>query len=181
VRPQLEQRAYLDDFWDRADVEGDGDTEVQQAVRFALFRVLQAENRAIPAKGLTGPGYDGHTLWDTETFVLPRAEPHHCRPASTLRWRQGTLPLALGRASRLGLEGAAFPGPTIAGQECSGYWPAGTAAFRVSAGIAIAALHHIDATGDQESARDTGMDLLDRNRLAAALAGPPRRPGPVPH
>ncbi len=25
----------------------------------------------IPAKGLTGPGYDGHTFWDTETFVMP--------------------------------------------------------------------------------------------------------------
>ena len=24
-----------------------------------------------PAKGLTGPGYDGHTFWDTERFVLP--------------------------------------------------------------------------------------------------------------
>src|SRR5438552_2411360 len=68
------QRAYLNDFWDRAHVQFDGDTEVQQAVRFGLFHVLQAgaraENRAIPAKGLTGPGYDGHAFWDTETFVL---------------------------------------------------------------------------------------------------------------
>ena len=65
-----EQRAYLDEFWERADVELEGDTELQQAVRFALFHVLQAgaraEQRAIPAKGLTGPGYDGHTFWDTD-------------------------------------------------------------------------------------------------------------------
>jgi hypothetical protein len=44
---------------------------VQQAVRFALFQVVQAaaraEQRAIPAKGLTGRGYDGHTFWDMET------------------------------------------------------------------------------------------------------------------
>ena len=64
------QREYLDDFWDRADVEIDGDAELQQAVRFALFHALQAgaraERRAIAAKGLTGPGYDGHTFWDTE-------------------------------------------------------------------------------------------------------------------
>jgi alpha,alpha-trehalose phosphorylase len=70
-----EQRSYLDDFWDRADVEVDGHTEIQQAVRFALFHVLQAgaraEGRAIAAKGLTAPGYNGHTFWDTETFVLP--------------------------------------------------------------------------------------------------------------
>src|SRR5581483_8729146 len=69
------QRAYLDDFWSSADVELDGDTELQQAIRFALFHTLQsgarAEQRAIAAKGLTGPGYDGHTFWDTERFVLP--------------------------------------------------------------------------------------------------------------
>ena len=31
----------------------------------------RAEKRAIPAKGLTGHGYDGHVFWDTESFVLP--------------------------------------------------------------------------------------------------------------
>ena len=54
------QHQYLDDFWDRSDVELDGDAELQQAIRFGLFHVLQAgargEQRAIPAKGLTGPG-----------------------------------------------------------------------------------------------------------------------------
>ena len=74
------QRRYLDEFWDRADVELDGDSELQQAVRFALFHILQAgaraERRAIAAKGLTGPGYDGHAFWDTESFVLPGAHLH---------------------------------------------------------------------------------------------------------
>src|SRR5262249_1794716 len=59
------QRGYLDDFWTRADVEIEGDSELQQAVRFGLFEVLsagaRAEGRAIPAKGLTGTGYDGHS------------------------------------------------------------------------------------------------------------------------
>jgi alpha,alpha-trehalose phosphorylase len=140
-----EQRAFLDAFWDRADVEVDGDPEVQQAVRFGLFHVLQAgaraEDRAIPAKGLTGPGYGGHAFWDTETFVLPMLNftiPDAA--ASALRWRHATLPLALDRAAQLGLAGAAFPWPTIAGQECSGYWPAGTAAFHVNADVAVAAV-----------------------------------------
>jgi alpha,alpha-trehalose phosphorylase len=160
-----EQRAYLDEFWDHADVEVDGDTEVQQAVRFALFHVLQAgaraENRAIPAKGLTGPGYSGHAFWDTETFVLPMLNfmvPQAA--ASALQWRQSTLPLALDRAAQLGLKGAAFPWRTIAGQECSGYWPAGTAAFHINADIAVAAVRYVEVTGDEEFARDTGMDLL---------------------
>jgi alpha,alpha-trehalose phosphorylase len=160
-----EQRAFLDDFWDRADVEIDGDTEVQQAVRFGLFHVLQAgaraETRAIPAKGLTGPGYDGHAFWDVETFVLPvltLTAPDAA--ASALRWRQSTLPAAIERAAQLGLQGAAFPWRTIAGQECSGYWPAGTAAFHVNADIADAVVRHLDATGDEAFDRGTGMDLL---------------------
>ena len=69
------QRGYLDEFWARGDVEVEGDPEIQQAVRFSLFHVLQAgaraEGRAISAKGLTGPGYNGHSFWDTETYVLP--------------------------------------------------------------------------------------------------------------
>jgi alpha,alpha-trehalose phosphorylase len=160
-----DQRAYLDDFWASADVEVDGDTEVQQAVRFALFHVLQAgargENRPIPAKGLTGPGYDGHAFWDTEAFVLPvltLTAPDAA--ASALRWRHGTLPAAIERAAQLGFKGAAFPWRTIAGQECSGYWPAGTAAFHINADIANAVIRYIDATGDEDFARGPGMDLL---------------------
>src|SRR5262249_13610101 len=115
-----EQRAYLDDFWGHADVEVEGDTEVQQAVRFSLFHVLQAgaraENRAIPAKGLTGPGYGGHAFWDTETFVLPVLTfPAPSAAAAALRWRHSTLPVAMDRAAQLGLQGAAFPWRTISG------------------------------------------------------------------
>jgi alpha,alpha-trehalose phosphorylase len=154
------QRAYLDDFWDRADVELEGDTDLQQALRFALFHTLQAgaraEQRAIPAKGLTGPGYDGHTFWDTERFVLPVLT--YTAPdaaASALRWRHATIDLARERADQLGLEGAAFPWRTIRGQECSGYWPAGTAAFHVTADIADAVVRYRAATDDDEFERGT--------------------------
>jgi alpha,alpha-trehalose phosphorylase len=170
-----EQRKFLDTFWDRADVELDGDPEAQQAVRFALFHVLQAgaraETRAIPAKGLTGPGYSGHAFWDTETFVVPMLTliaPDAA--ANALRWRQKMLPAARSRAAQLGLQGAAFPWRTIAGQECSGYWPAGTAAFHVNADIAAAAVRYIHASGNEEFAKDTGMELLvDTARLWCSL------------
>jgi Trehalose and maltose hydrolases (possible phosphorylases) len=160
-----EQRAFLDEFWAGADVEIEGDDEVQQAVRFALFHILQAgaraERRPIAAKGLTGTGYDGHTFWDTETFVLPVLT--YTRPAAAadvLRWRQMTLPLAAERARQLGLKGAAFPWRTIRGQECSGYWPAGTAAFHIGADIADAVLRYVDATEDVAFERETGLELL---------------------
>jgi alpha,alpha-trehalose phosphorylase len=159
------QREYLDDFWERADVELDGDTELQQAIRFALFHVLQAgaraERRAIAAKGLTGPGYDGHTFWDTERFVLPvltYTAPHAA--ADALWWRHSTLDLAKERAAQLGLAGAAFPWRTIRGQECSAYWPAGTAAFHISANIADAASRYQAASDDPEFEREAGLELL---------------------
>jgi alpha,alpha-trehalose phosphorylase len=160
-----EQRSYLDGFWSTADVELEGDTAIQQAVRFSLFQVLQAgaraEGRAIGAKGLTGPGYDGHAFWDMDAFVLPVLT--YTAPAATahaLRWRHTTLPLALDRARLLGLAGAVFPWRTIRGEECSGYWPAGTAAFHINADIAAAVIRYVAATGDVEFEHSVGIELL---------------------
>jgi alpha,alpha-trehalose phosphorylase len=160
-----EQRRYLDDFWTHADVEIDGDEELQQAVRFGLFHVLQAgargESRAIPAKGLTGPGYDGHSFWDTETYVLPvltYTMPESARDA--LRWRHSTLDKARERADALGLDGAAFPWRSIDGAECSAYWPAGTAQFHVSADVADAVVRYLAATGDTEFELEHAVELL---------------------
>ncbi len=159
------QHAALDEVWARADIELDGDPEVQHALRYALFQLHQnsacAAGRAIPAKGLTGPGYSGHTFWDTEIFLLPvltYCAPRHAEEA--LRWRASTLPEALAKARRLGLRGAAFPWRTIAGEECSGYLPAGTAAFHVNAAIAHAAARHVAATGDARFEREAGAPLL---------------------
>ncbi len=159
------QRAYLDEFWTAADVELEGDTELQQAVRFALFHTLQAgaraEQRAIAAKGLTGPGYDGHTFWDTERFVLPVLTYTAPRAAAdALRWRHATLDLARERARQLGLQGAVFPWRTIRGQETSGYWPAGTAAFHIGADIADAVARYQAASDDDAFDRDVGLELL---------------------
>jgi alpha,alpha-trehalose phosphorylase len=160
-----EQRTYLDDFWARADIELEGDPEIQQAVRFALFHVLQAgaraEGRPIPAKGLTGPGYDGHAFWDTEVFVLPVLTLTVPRTAAdALRWRHLILEKAREHARELGLRGAAFPWRTIRGAECSGYWPAGTAAFHINADIAYAVAYYMDATGDMAFEEEVGLELL---------------------
>jgi alpha,alpha-trehalose phosphorylase len=169
------QRGYLDDFWDSADVHIEGDPELQQAARFSLFHVLQggarAERRPIAAKGLTGTGYDGHVFWDTEMFALPVLT--YTLPdaaGEALRWRHETLDLARERARVLRLRGAAFPWRTIRGHECSGYWPAGTAAFHVGAAVADATLRYYQATGDEVFLREVGIELLvETARLWRAL------------
>ena len=61
---EFEHRSHVEDFWRRSDVQIDGAPEIQQAVRFNLFELMQATARAeglgVPAKGVTGRGYDGH-------------------------------------------------------------------------------------------------------------------------
>lgn len=170
------QRAFLDEFWARADIELDGDPEIQHAVRFSLFHILQAgarsEGRAIPAKGLTGPGYFGHSFWDTEAYVLPvltQVAPDAA--AQALRWRHSTLPLATARAAQLGLAGAAFPWRTIHGEECSSYWPAGTDAFHINAAIADAVIRYRNTTGDVAFERDIGVELLTETARLWAYLG----------
>ena len=137
----------------------------QQAVRFGLFHVLQAgaraERRAMPAKGLTGPGYDGHAFWDTEGFVLPLLT--YTAPsaaADALRWRHTILGQARQRAHALGLSGAAFPWRTIHGEECSAYWPAGTAALHLNAVIARAVDRYRQVTGDTALEAECGLEIL---------------------
>lgn len=169
------QREYLDDYWSKADIEIEGDDELQRAVRFAQFQTLQAaaraERRGIGAKGLTGPGYDGHAFWDAETYVLPVLTYTVPKAAAdALRWRHATLDRAKTRAAELGLRGAAFPWRTISGEECSGYWPAGTAAFHLCADIAAAVERYRTMTSDDAFEREVGVEILiETARMWASL------------
>jgi len=171
-----QQRETLDGFWARADVEIGGDARLQQAVRFDLFQVFQAtacaEGVPVPAKGLTGNGYSGHSFWDGDSFLVPvLALLCPDAAASALRWRHRTLPLALDRARELGLAGASFPWRTVDGREASGYWPASTAAFHINADIADAVLRYVWATEDRAFEEHEGLELLvETARLWAALA-----------
>ena len=87
---------------------------------------------------------------------------------------------ARARAARSDSQGAAFPWRTIHGEECSGYWPAGTAAFHVNADIADA----VDALPGRDRRR--GVRARGRGRAArrdgaaVALARPPRRRRALP-
>ena len=147
-----DQRRALDRFWARADVEVDGDAEMQQALRYNLFQVhcsaAQISDAPIGAKGLTGAGYNGHTFWDVEGFVLPVLTLLSPDAAErTLRWRASTLDASRRRADVLGWEGATFAWRTIDGHETSAYWPASTAAVHVNASVSRAFWLHAHVTG----------------------------------
>ena len=160
-----EQRRWLDRFWADSDVVVDGHPEVQQAIRWNLFQLAQAAGRVeqagIPAKGVTGSGYEGHYFWDTETYVLPflsYTSPWMARGA--LRFRYQMLPAARRRARELSQSGAAFPWRTINGEEASAYYAAGTAQFHINADIAYALSKYVSATGDEDFMMREGIDVL---------------------
>jgi alpha,alpha-trehalose phosphorylase len=170
-----QQRAWLDDFWKRSDVEIEGQPALQQAVRWNLFQLIQAAARAegagIPAKGVTGSGYDGHYFWDTEIYVLPfltYTSPSYARNA--LRFRYTMLPAARRRAVDLNQRGALYPWRTINGEEASAYYAAGTAQYHIDADIAHAVSQYVAASGDRDFLAREAIDVLvETARLWADL------------
>jgi alpha,alpha-trehalose phosphorylase len=168
------QEQYMDDFWRRSDVRikdiredriKRSTVEIQQAIRFNLFHILQASARAedtgVPAKGLTGQAYEGHYFWDTEIYLLPfltYTSPRIAR--NLLAFRYKMLPQARARAKELGHRGAMFPWRTISGEEASAYYAAGTAQYHINADIMYAMRKYVQATGDEAFLRKFGVEML---------------------
>jgi alpha,alpha-trehalose phosphorylase len=163
---RAEQRAYLDPFWQAADVQIEGDDWLHGAIRFNLFHLLQSAGRggqtSIAAKGLSGQGYNGHYFWDTEIYMLPfflHTMPEVAR--DLLEYRFNTLNAARRRARELSHgKGALFPWRTINGVECSANPPTGTAQYHIDADIAFSAQRYADVTGDSEFMLNYGVELL---------------------
>jgi alpha,alpha-trehalose phosphorylase len=174
--PQLlaSQERYMDDFWRRSDVSikdisehraKRSTVEIQQAIRFNLFHILQASARAeqtgVPAKGLTGHAYEGHYFWDTEIYLLPfliYTSPQIARNLLIFRYKM--LPQARARARELGHRGAMFPWRTINGEEASAYYAAGTAQYHINADIMYALRKYVKTTGDEMFLQRWGAEML---------------------
>jgi alpha,alpha-trehalose phosphorylase len=121
----------------------------------------RAEGSGVPAKGLTGPGYEGHYFWDTEVYVLPFLSYTWPRIArNLLRFRHSMLGEARRRAGELGQRGAMFPWRTINGEEASAYYQAGTAQYHINADIAYAIRRYVHARGDETFLVEAGAEML---------------------
>ena len=168
------QEQYMDNFWRRSDIRVRDiqedrvkrtTVEIQQAIRFNLFHILQASARAedagVPAKGLTGQAYEGHYFWDTEIYLLPfltYTSPRIARNLLTVRYKM--LTQARAHARLLGHRGAMFPWRTISGEEASAYYAAGTAQYHINADIIYALRKYVQATGDELFLQDYGAEML---------------------
>ena len=149
----------------RGDLTKRTTVEIQQAIRFNLFQIFQASARAehtgVPAKGLTGQGYEGHYFWDTEIYLLPfliYTSPQIAKNLLTFRYNM--LPMARQRARELHHRGAMFPWRTINGEEASAYYAAGTAQYHINADIMYGLRKYVLATGDRQFLERYGAEML---------------------
>ncbi len=167
------QKRFMAYFWRTSDVRIKVDhrladrtsEEWQQAIRWNLFQLCQAsarvEGTGIPAKGLTGDGYEGHYFWDIEIYVLPFLTYTNPRSAKNLlKFRYSMLDKARQRAVDVNQRGALFPWRTINGDEASAYYAAGTAQYHINADIMYALKKYVEATGDREFLHREGAEML---------------------
>ncbi|PKM17028.1 MAG: beta-phosphoglucomutase [Gammaproteobacteria bacterium HGW-Gammaproteobacteria-2] len=161
-----QQAAAMAAFWNDADIQIDGDAKSAQALRFNLFHVLQSTGRgghtSTAAKGLTGEGYEGHYFWDTEAYVLPvlaLVAPELAK--GMLEYRYHTLERARAHAREMNHRvGALYPWRTISGDECSAYYPSGSAQYHINAAIAYAIRTYMAATDDCDFLARAGAEML---------------------
>lgn len=168
----IAQEKYMSQFWSKCEMEIDGDPDMNVAVAFNMYELLQSSAKdchaSIAAKGMSGEGYEGHYFWDTETFILPfftLTTPELSK--MLLRYRYSTLNKARENARLLGHKsGALFPWRTITGTECSGYFVSGSAAYHINADIAYAFINYYLVTGDLDFMREAGFEvLMETSRL----------------
>jgi alpha,alpha-trehalose phosphorylase len=162
---QLHQQ-LMNDFWQDSDVIIEGNDQHQLAIRLNMLHLTMSAGkdgqRNIAAKGLTGPGYDGHYFWDSEIYIIPYfiyTQPDVAK--SLLSYRFNGLAKAKSRATEMGHEqGALFPWRTISGEECSSFFPAGTAQYHINAAIAYAVRQYFKASDDWQFIWDEGAELV---------------------
>ncbi len=143
------------DIW-TADIQVEGDPEVQRFVRAGLFALLCSLREGVPASiapmGLSSMGYNGHIFWDADTWMFPPLLLLHPTPArEILTYRQNRLEAARARAQAEGFDGAMFPWESATdGDEVTPLSIArtGLKEHHITACVAIAQWQYYLATGN---------------------------------
>ena len=167
-------------FWERADVQIDGDPAAQAALRFSILHNRMAtpahtDRLPIGARGLSCQAYQGAAFWDQEMFNLPAflfTEPEIARNILVYRWR--TLDGARRKAARLGYAGAyyAWISGTTGDELCPDFFFTDVLTGRpirnhfnvwqmhVSPDIAHTVWRYWETTGDLDFLADHGAEIV---------------------
>jgi kojibiose phosphorylase len=164
-------------LWDSANVEIDGDPQIEKDLRFNIYHLLINGNEhidaSIGARGLSGEAYRGHVFWDTEIFILPffvHTSPEIAR--NLLLYRYNRLDAARERAVQMGYKGALFPWESAdTGEDVTPLWHRDLdkrvikihtmeQEQHIVADIAYATHYYYKATGDKEFLCDYGAEII---------------------
>jgi alpha,alpha-trehalose phosphorylase len=160
------QKQHVQDFWERTKINIYGNDEIDKRVKYNLFQLYSScpntHNLSIPAKGLTGEGYEGHYFWDTEIYMIPFfAINHPGKAKKLLMYRYQHLQQAKEEARKHGIDvGAKFPWRTINGYEVSPYFLAGSAQYHINCDIAYAFIKYYQFTGDIDFMINYGFEVI---------------------
>ncbi len=158
------------EFWDARDVIIESENETDQlAIRFAQYHLNgmnpSHDNRMnIGAKGISGPGYYGHTFWDTENYMLPYfifAAPEEAR--SLCEYRVNCLDACREYAKKAGCTGAryAWESSWITDGESTPDWcDTGDLELHITADVAFGAYYYYIVTGDDDFMERGGYELI---------------------
>lgn len=167
-----------DDMWEKANVQIEGDFELDRAVRFNIFHLMSTGNERddrvnVGAKLLSGEEYGGHAFWDTELFMLPffaHVFPETARNLENYRYH--LLDAARANARRNGYAGAQYPWESADdGTEQCPDWtiePDGSCyrcyvavyEHHVTAAVAYGIYNYVKITGDEEFLLNEGAEIL---------------------
>ena len=159
-------RLFLNRLEERGRITIEGDEEDLQGIRYCMFMLNTtysgySDRDNVPAKGLTGEAYSGHTFWDSETFCLPYFLFTNPKAAESLTlFRIHTLKEAKERARMLDCRGACYPVATLNGEEGCALWQHASLQFQASTGTAYALYHHYNVTKDDSLLLKGGMEVL---------------------
>lgn len=161
-----QQEQAMNAFKEAGFIQLNAPAPLPQALNYDLFELLQSTGwdgvSNVAAKGISGEGYEGHTFWDSEIYVFPFfvwTQPQMAR--GMLRYRYALLDRARANARTLGMKtGALYPWRTINGDECSAFFPAGTAQYHINGDIAHAFLQYWHVTGDAAFMAEMGAEVL---------------------
>jgi trehalose/maltose hydrolase-like predicted phosphorylase len=162
-------KAAMQKLW-QSDIVIHGSPRDQQAVRAALFYILQSAappgphtpngGDSIPPMGLSSQAWGGHIFWDADMWIFPVLNLlHPDLAASIVEYRYGTLPGARENARRSGYKGADYATESAAsGLEVA---PQPFTKHRhTTAGVAFAQWQYYLATGNKQYLAEKAYPIL---------------------
>ncbi len=176
---ELEEHVRVyEKLWREADIEIEGDDELNRAVRFNIFHLMSTASEFdshvnIGAKLLHGEEYGGHAFWDTELFMLPFFAyifPEKARNLESYRYH--LLNAARDNAAKNNYRGAQYPWESADdGTEQCPDWtiePDGTCyrcyvavyEHHVTAAVAFGIANYVRITEDTEFLLNMGAEIL---------------------